>query len=92
MNRSYQQVAWPSVGRWGGRRYGLATTGSSSASGPRDLATPEASRGLAADEERAEDVRSRYAAAGLMKALPLYDWMQIRVTDLLPQPNDPWDP
>jgi muconolactone delta-isomerase len=26
---------------------------------------------------------------GLMKGLPLYDWMQIRVTDLLPHPNDP---
>ena len=27
-----------------------------------------------------------------MRTLPLHDWMQISVTDLLPQPNDPWDP
>jgi muconolactone D-isomerase len=26
---------------------------------------------------------------GLMKALPLYDWMQIGVTNLLPHPNAP---
>lgn len=28
--------------------------------------------------------------AGLVGALPLYDWMQIRVTPLAPHPNDPW--
>jgi muconolactone delta-isomerase len=27
--------------------------------------------------------------AGLLRALPLYDWMQIRVTPLEPHPNDP---
>jgi muconolactone delta-isomerase len=27
--------------------------------------------------------------AGLVGALPLYDWMQIRVTPLAPHPNDP---
>ncbi|HEV3054926.1 MAG TPA: muconolactone Delta-isomerase family protein [Solirubrobacteraceae bacterium] len=26
---------------------------------------------------------------GLLRALPLYDWMQIRVTPLEPHPNDP---
>jgi muconolactone D-isomerase len=30
--------------------------------------------------------------AGLLGALPLYDWMQIRVTPLEPHPNDPVPP
>jgi muconolactone D-isomerase len=30
--------------------------------------------------------------AGLLRALPLYDWMQIRVTSLEPHPNDPVPP
>jgi muconolactone D-isomerase len=32
---------------------------------------------------------SEAALAGLLRALPLYDWMNIEVTLLEPHPNDP---
>jgi muconolactone delta-isomerase len=35
---------------------------------------------------------SRAQLEGLLRALPLYDWMQVTVTPLEPHPNDPAAP